>query len=98
MRVLCGIDLLAGSGAGLVRRVQGLAAGAVDALILVHVIDPGPRRDVERQFAVRRLLAHPGADSARTQAMAAAEEAAGREALAEAAAAATSAASLQRRG
>jgi nucleotide-binding universal stress UspA family protein len=80
LRVLCGIDLR--SGTDLVRRVVALLSEARLDVTVAHVVDLGPRHDQERRWSA--LRGSPRADPARYDAMVAAAEAAGREALDEA--------------
>jgi nucleotide-binding universal stress UspA family protein len=79
MRVLCAIGRR--GGAELVRRTLMLA-GANPDVVLLHVVDPGPRRDLEQLTGPLRR--GPMGGPAHTRAMEAAEDAAGRDALAEA--------------
>ncbi|SRR5487761_2187493 len=80
MRILCAIDLR--SGPDLVRHIGAFAAGGITELILVHIIDTGPRQDLEQRWDMMRRGPHT--DPARVQALAMAEESAGQAALAEA--------------
>src|SRR5262249_40699108 len=64
-------------------------AGATPELLLLNVADPGPRRDLEQLTGPLRR--GPLGGPARTRAMEAAEDAAGKDALAEALAAARAA-------
>lgn len=88
MRIVCSVGLRAGP--ELVRRILAVTAGAQPELVLVRVIDTGPRKDLE-QIAGPLRIGPRGVDPRRGAAIDAAEEAAGRasldEALAEARAA-----------
>jgi nucleotide-binding universal stress UspA family protein len=86
MRVLCAIGQRGGP--QLVRRVATVISGRAE-LLLIHVIDIGPRRDLEH---LRGPLRHGPLDRpGREQALRAAEEGAGKAALDEALAAAQTA-------
>jgi len=79
MRVLCAIGQRGGP--ELVRRVATVISGRAE-LLLIHVIDIGPRRDLEQ---LRGPLRHGPLDRpGREQALRAAEEGAGKAALHEA--------------
>jgi nucleotide-binding universal stress UspA family protein len=81
MRIVCSVGRRAVP--ELVRRILALTAGAQPELVLVHVIDTGPRKDLAHLTGPLRL--GPRADDPRHgAAMDAAEEAAGRAALDEA--------------
>jgi nucleotide-binding universal stress UspA family protein len=99
MRIVCSIGLR--MGAELVRHTLAMTAGAQPELVLLHVIDTGPQKELARlsgplRFGPRPPTPRHGAE------IAAAEEAAGRaaldEALAEARAAGVSATARVERG
>jgi nucleotide-binding universal stress UspA family protein len=81
MRIVCSVGLRAGP--ELLRRIFAVTAAAQPELVLVRVIDMGPRKDLEQisgplHFGPRRV------DHRRDAAIDAAEEAAGRVSLDEA--------------
>lgn len=88
MRIVCSIGLR--SGTEIVRRVLAMASGNGLELVLLHVIDPGPRHDLAQISGPLRFGPRIGGPR-HGQAIAAAEEAAGRMALDEAATAARAA-------
>ncbi|HEX6796104.1 MAG TPA: universal stress protein [Ktedonobacterales bacterium] len=81
MKILCAIG--SRGGAELVRRILPSAAALGADLLLVHVIDLGPRHELEH-LPGPLLHRGPHGGPERTQAMDAAETAAGQRALAEA--------------
>lgn len=99
MRIVCSVGLRAAP--DLVRRVLALTAGARPELVLLHVVDMGPRRDLD-QLAGPLRFGPRGRDARRGAAIDAAEEAAGQasldEALAEALAAGVPAEARLERG
>ena len=99
MRIVCSIGLRAG--AELVRHALAVTAGAGPELILLHVIDTGPRRDLAQLSGPLRFGPRDGPPR-HGAAIDAAEDASGRmaldEALAEARAAGVSATARVERG
>jgi nucleotide-binding universal stress UspA family protein len=81
MRIVCSIGLR--TGREVVRSLLATTAGAQPELLLLHVIDTGPRRDLE-QLAGPLRYGPRGGDAQRNAAIDAEEEAAGRSALTEA--------------
>jgi len=82
MRIVCAVGLR--GGAELMRRVLAVAAGAQPELVLLHVIPTGPREDLAH--ITGPLRPGPRGEPRHARDISAAEEAAGRAALAEAAA------------
>lgn len=99
MRIVCSVGLRAGP--DLVRRILAVTAGIQPELVLVHVIDTGPRKDLAHLSGPLHFGPR-GGDPRRDAAIDAAEEAAGRtaldEALAEAQAAVANAVARVERG
>ncbi len=99
MRIVCSIGPR--MGAALVRHALTVTSGAQPELILLHVIDTGPRKDLAQLSGPLRFGPRPPAPR-HSAAIDAAEEAAGRasldEALAEAQAAGVSATARVERG
>lgn len=85
MRIVCSIGLRAG--AEMVQQVLAITASARHELVLIHVIDTGPRHDLAQLSGPLRFGPR-ASDTRHGQAIAAAEEAAARVSLDEAAGAA----------
>lgn len=81
MRIVCSIGQRAGP--DLVRRVLAATSGAQPELVLVYVIDTGPRKDMAQMSGPLRFGPR-GGEARHSAAMSAAEEAAGRASLGEA--------------
>ena len=81
MRIVCSVGQRAG--AELVRRVLAATSGAQPELVLVYVIDTGPRKDMAQMSGPLRFGPR-GGEPRHSAAMSAAEEAAGRASLDEA--------------